>query len=203
MPLWRRRARPCRRPPALVPMSGSRGRSGNGCWRRATPCEHCAVSRWSRTRSRLTRVKHGVFYVVMACGLATTVGTGVASWMDRDLPTHWGTFTEQSTSCDPVFSRRRACISTGTWVSDDRKITLHKVTLDGTVPRHGTVRASYKPGGAMGANNVVHVANRTRPELWLPWAFAAVVIVFTVSVRRKWRTRAETQDAGADSAPVG
>jgi hypothetical protein len=70
-------------------------------------CEHFAVSKWSRAWSLVARVGHGVFYAVMTCCFVMAVAIGVASWMDRDLPTHSGTFTEQSTHCDPVYSRRR------------------------------------------------------------------------------------------------
>jgi hypothetical protein len=159
------------------------------------------VSKWTRAWSHVARVGHGLFYAVMTCCFVMAVAIGVASWMDRDLPTHWGTFTEQSTRCDPVYSRHRTCTSTGTWASDDGKTTLHKVTLDGSVGSRGTVRASYKPGGAMGANDVVHEATRTHPEFWLPWVVAAMIVAFTVGARRQWRGRGEEETAEADAAP--
>lgn len=143
-----------------------------------------------------------MFYAVMTGLFIFAVAIGVASWMDRDLPTYTGTFTEQSTQCDSVFSRSRACTSTGTWVSDDGRTTLHNVTLDGSVAPHGTVRATYKPGGAMKTNDVVHKATRTHPELWLPWVLAAVILAFIAGARRQWRGRGQEDAAEADSAPV-
>lgn len=153
------------------------------------------MSKWTRARSLVARVGHGVFYAAMTCLFAMAVAIGVATWKDRDLPTYSGTFTEKSTHCDSAYGARKACTSTGTWVSDDGKTTLHNVTLDGSVASHGTVRATYKPGGAMGANDVVHEPTRTHPELWLPWALAAVIVAFIAGARSRWRGRGEEEPA--------
>ena len=169
---------------------------------RATPCEHCAVSEWSLAWSRVARVGHGIYYVVMTCCFVMAVAIGVAAWMDRDLPTQWGTFTEESTHCDPFYDRYGTCTSTGTWVSDDGKSTLHQVSLDGDVARHGTVRASYKPGGAMESNDVVHKATRTHPDLWLPWVLAAVIAASTMVGRRRWRGRGAKQTTEANHREI-
>lgn len=136
----------------------------------------------------------------MVCLLLMSIAIGVASWMDRDLPTSWGTFTEQATRCDPGYSRRSDCTSIGTWVSDDGKTTLHEVRLDGGVASHATTRAAYKPGGAMGANDVVHRATRTHPDLWLPWVLSAVIAGCILLARREWHKRGATPTNSAQQA---
>ena len=162
------------------------------------------MSQWGQVWSRVTRVGHGVFYVVMTCCFVMAVAIGVAAWMDRELPAQRGTFTEHSTHCDPVYERYRTCTSTGAWVSDDGKTTLHNVDFDGGAVKHGgSVRASYKPGGAMQSNDVVHKATRSHPDLWLPWVLAVVTVACTVRARRGWRQRGEERTPEADPASVG
>ena len=56
------------------------------------------------------------------------VAIGVAEFLDRDLPTQWGTFTEQSRECQngPRYS---GCTVRGRWVSHDGRIVKADVVL--------------------------------------------------------------------------
>lgn len=115
------------------------------------------------------------------------IAIGVATWHHRGEARDYGTFTEQTTVCDPAWVRRGGCESTGTWVSDDGRTTLRDVGLDGDVERGESVRAWRQAGGASGGDDVVHRPTRTHPELWLPWALAAFAVMSGVGARRRWR----------------
>ncbi|NYH85730.1 hypothetical protein SAMN05421678_103165 [Actinopolymorpha cephalotaxi] len=135
----------------------------------------------------------------MAC--AAFIVIGVIEVVGRDRPIYWGTFTETSTTCDPV-TKERNCTITGRWVSDDRKTTKDVVELDGFVEPGHSVRASYQPGGLMGddENSVVHTAAWSRAGLWLPWVAAVFTGAVICDRRRDWRRNARRHRGRAPNA---
>jgi hypothetical protein len=108
-------------------------------------CHSQPVSKWTPIWRGLQVAGHALFYLVMGLCLLAVLVLGVANLADRDRPKYWGTFTEQSTSCDP--GPRGGCTATGIWTSDDGRIVRRDVLLDGSVEPGRSVRASYQPGG--------------------------------------------------------
>ncbi len=131
-------------------------------------------------------VGHALFFIVMIGVLVLWLFVGVAAVVDHDRPKYWGTFTETSVSCDP--GPRGGCTSSGRWLSDDGTIVLDDVALDGVPEPHGTVRASYRPGGLLGddENHIVHTAEWTNADLWMPWLGMALTGGATWRYYRKW-----------------
>jgi hypothetical protein len=142
---------------------------------------------WGRAWSALRRVGHATFYVIMGFCFIAFIVLGAISWVGRDRPTYWGTFTEVSTNCDA--GPRGTCTSTGRWVSDDGAIVKNGITLDGSVERGTTVRANYQPGGPMGddVNDIVHTKGWTGAGLWFPWVAAVGIAVLTWLQGSRWR----------------
>lgn len=146
---------------------------------------------WSRVWSGFRATGHAIFYMLMGGVCVAFIVMGVLSVVGRDRPTHWGTFAETSTTCDP--GPRGACTNTGRWVSDDQTIVKDGITLDGFVERGQTVRASYQPGGPMGddENNIVHTAFWSGAGLWFPWVAATLSAAAIWYQHRRWRRDAE------------
>jgi hypothetical protein len=161
------------------------------------------VSKWTPIWRGLQVAGHALFYLVMGLCLLAVLVLGVANLADRDRPKYWGTFTEQSTSCDP--GPRGGCTATGIWTSDDGRIVRRDVLLDGSVEPGRSVRASYQPGGAFGddTNNIVHTAMWSNAGLWMPWLFLATFGAVTWRQRRKWVRDAQGRRyVGRHTAPV-
>ena len=161
------------------------------------------TTRWGHAWTALRATGHALFFVVMVGVFVAFVVMGVIGFVGRDRPVHWGTFTETSTVCDR--GSRAPCTQTGRWVSDDGSIVKDGVTLDGSVARGGTVRASYQPGGPMrdDANNVVHTGTWSSAGLWFPWVAALGTAFVTWRQHRRWhgdRRRALYPGRHADSA---
>lgn len=166
-------------------------------------CDSRSVSKWSRVWRGLQVTGHALFYVLMGLCLLAVLFVGVANLVDRDRPTYWGTFTEQSTSCDP--GPRGGCTATGIWTSDDGKIIKRNILLDGSVERGQSVRASYQPGGAFGddTNNIVHTAIWSKAGLWMPWLIVITIAALTWHRRRQWSRDAQGRRyVGRHTAPV-
>lgn len=156
-----------------------------------------------RIWSALRRAGHATFYLTMGICFVAFIVMGATSWVGRDRPAYWGTFTEVSTTCD--WGPRGSCTSTGRWVSDDRAIVKTGITLDGSVEPGKTVRASYPPGGAMGddVNDIVHTKGWTGADLWFPWVAAVGIPVLTWLQRRRWRREGLGRAySGRHSAPI-
>lgn len=160
---------------------------------------------WGRVWNGLRTTGHTLFYLVMGAVCASFIVMGVIGVVGRDRPTYWGTFTEESTICDP--GPRGSCTFTGRWVSEDGSIVKDDVTLDGIVEEGQSVRASYQPGGPMGddENNIVHTPFWSSAGLWFPWLAAVLCVVAIWYYRRQWqhdaahrRFRARHDDEAGD-----
>lgn len=131
----------------------------------------------------------GRFLKVGAAGLwvAFMVAIGVAEFLDRDLPTQWGTFTEQSRECQngPRYS---SCTIHGQWLSHDGRVVKADVVLDGDTDEDGTARAAYRPGGAMDVDDIVHTERWVNAGLWMPWLMATGGATFIVVLLRAGRS---------------
>ncbi|GEB13678.1 hypothetical protein GUY44_06440 [Pimelobacter simplex] len=136
-------------------------------------------------RRRLERAARLVAAVVLGLCALVLVAVGAVEWHDRNLPRHWGTFTETSTVCDG--GPRRGCTVTGTWVSEDGSMVKADIELDGTVEPGRSVRAVYQPGGGRGddADNIVHTAPWANAGLWVPFVLAVAVAVGAWRVGRR------------------
>lgn len=141
---------------------------------------------WGRVWNGLRATGHALFYGIVGAVCIAFVVMGVIAAVGHDRPTHWGTFTEESTTCVP--GPRGSCTHTGSWVSDDKTIVKDGITLDGSVEKGRSVRASYQPGGPMGddENNIVHTAAWTGAGLWFPWVAAVLSVAAIWYQYRRW-----------------
>ncbi len=119
-----------------------------------------------------------------------SVVLGIGGVVSANEPLLWGTYTETSYTCTQVVTKSR-CSSFGNWVSDDDRITLTDVQLDGTVGEDGTVRTSYRPGGFNSdeENNIVHVEWTSFGYIWFPWILVIFSVGSCVYYAKKWKRR--------------
>lgn len=105
---------------------------------------------------------------------------GIAQLVDAGEPVHWGTFTEER--CEE--GGRFGCQSIGTWVSEDGRLRLEDVYLDGRPSSDGTVAASYQPTGILNdaSRNIVHAPVGAALEPLVPW----MMVAFGVGVFVSW-----------------
>ncbi len=145
---------------------------------------------WDGLRS----TSHGLFYAIMGALVVAFFIMGVIAAVGHDRTTYWGTFTEQSTQCDP--GPRGACTIMGRWVSEDQSIVKEHIQLDGNADKGESVRASYQPGGPMGddANNIVHTPFFSGAGLWFPWVGAALCVAAIWHYRRTWQRDARSRE---------
>ena len=126
-----------------------------------------------------------VFLLIMTACLGVGVMLGVMTIIDAGEPVVWGTFTESH--CEDA--GRRGCRSVGTWVSDDGRIRLADVYLDGQPDADGRSRASYQPAGVHNDAdlNIVHNAFGTVAEPILSWAITIWLGGVCAFYAMKWR----------------
>ncbi|QEH94091.1 hypothetical protein FV141_11555 [Dermacoccus abyssi] len=163
---------------------------------RPTGRHHASAGTTLQSLSVARSLGHGLFYAVMAVVVLVLVAIGCINIAERDRPTYWGTFTETNTTCDG-FGRSRNCDSVGVWRSDDGTMAFTDIALDGTADPGENVRASYRPGGAMGddSNYIVHEPFFIPGvEYWLPWVLALVCGASAWRQHRAWSSPTNARD---------
>ena len=121
------------------------------------------LRRWGQLAAYVALLLLAVFFVCI----------GVAAGHDRGEPRVWGVFVEESREV----GGRGGDHVLGRWVSDDGRLTLEDVTLNGTTDPSGRAAAYAQPSAYLGSDTVSD-GSYDWVSVVLPPAFVVLSLAF-------------------------